>query len=539
MSLKSSFFELSFDCNRLSDGIVHQEKITVWEKDFRFSLEYLQNLIASELDIPRICQIEISIDSVKLNSCECPSVIRSLLRKLATRAWDKILPISLQYYAACIKFSSLDQLVRRFNVAYRNDNFRVITHVINTIGFDYIFSDGWGSSRATSIRLYLVDVGFMDKIVKFIRHLHEILLSALEGYTSDIPGQLVNRDKKKPCVTLSTLTLAGESLSGSQDFVWNFGANVEDRLYLYKKGILPLLLGTLKIIDCFRNSNESELVNIGNSLATNAFGVFGAFVEIWQIAAELKSERIFLQFMRKSLLQPLLLCGYDTVVSICIFFSLSSHCEISQSYFYENLYNNILHHYSHVHTVGLSGYLAYTTYCVCLSLVNMLNTPGTWNSAQTSDMSASVINIWEYFLSHMHPSDVSSFESEYHFIWGSLEPFVASLFSPKSSYLGFKQRTTDPSSPEFKIVALHFTLVLFSLDVLLTMDSNREQLFKENLFTQLIVADWIHGGIVDVLKYYYPSLTYFPVPSLYDICALTAIRESLGHTAVFYHNNNI
>ena len=532
------FYEFRIDCYRLSDGVVHRENIRVSEKDFHSSLEYLQDLIEIELDIPRISQIEISINEVKLNCSMSPLIIGPLLRNLVTRNSERIIPISLQYYSACIRFSCLSQLVNRFNVALRNCNYRAIAHIIDCIDYDFICSNGWGSSRATGIRLYLADVGFMDKLVYFITHVHSILHSALEGYTDDRPGRVSYRMETTFCVPLSTLAMATKSMSATQDFLWNFGANIEDRLYQYNKEFLPLLFGTLKIVDLFEKSNDIELVKLGKSLSSNAFGVFGGFVEIWHIASWLNSDPtgIFLQFLKKQLLQPLSTCGYEFAVSSYIFLFLSSHCEISQRYIYENIYDNIINHFSDFHTQNSSLYLVDTTYCICLSLVNMLNTTGTWNAAQSSHRFNSILNIWEHFLKDTSPDVIARFERRNNFIWGSLEPFTALFFSPKNSYLGFKQRTTDSSSPEYRVVDLYLQMAHFSLEVVLRMASFREQLIRENLLTRLIVADWRLGRIVDKLRYFYPNLDYYPVPSLYDISALTAIREGLGYSASFFHN---
>ena len=529
-----SIIELSLDCHRLSDGVVHREKIEVLEKNFDLSLEYLQGMIERELDIPRICQIDISVEEVKLNCSKSRSII-GLIRKLGTRGWDRVIPISLRYYAPCIKFSSLSQLVNRFDVALQNYNFRAVTHIINCIDYDFIYSDGWGSSRATGVRLYLANVGFMDKLVKFIRHVHQILLLALEDHKEGgTTGQLLDGVEREPRVSLSTLAQASQSLAATQDFLWNFGANLEDRLYQYHKGFLPLLLVTLKIVDQFKNCNDSELARVGDSLSTNAFGVFGGFAEIWHVAYELNCDPTFLLFLKKSLLRPLITYGYASSVSSYILFFLSSHCEISQNYISENIYNNVIVHFQMVHALPSSLFLAATRYCICLSLVNMLNTPGTWNSTQISDL---ILNIWEHFLKDTSPDFIAKFERENHFIWGTLEPFTTLFFSHRTSYLGFIQRmSTVPLSPKSRMVEIYLEIAYFSLEVVLRLDSNREQLLREKLFTHLIIANWRFGRIGQTLKKYYPSLAYFPVPSLYDISALTAIREGLGHSASFFHH---
>ncbi|KAI6660016.1 hypothetical protein LOD99_14357 [Oopsacas minuta] len=523
----NKYIELVFDCTRLCDWNVHREKFRINEKYFHPTIEYLQNLIEGELNIPRVCQIDISIDDIKLNCSPKGSIIKSLPRDLYRRT--KPIHMTLRYYTTCTSFSSMVQLLDRLYIAIQNLEYLKVGQVLEVIGSYFNELNDWGSLESTGDYIFLSNVGFIDILVGFIQHIHKLLLSKISTETL---GSLDLENNKEHTNLFPAIQMPCFCLGISQGLLWNFGANVEERILLYKKGFLHLSFATLEISDMLKKCGNIRFVGLGELLFSQTFGGFSGLSEIWTIAGELCSNRNFLKVLQDTFLTiPNPNNELDVSIASCTFMILSSHCELSNNFMSIGTYNEVIQYY--YNKIDIMNDYGDKCYCVCLSLVNMLNTPGTWNMDHI--LPDQILQIWENFLDQFSPSNVSKFEKDHSYIWGSLEPFTLLYFSPKNSYLGFQQLSTNSVSNR-RFIETYIKLALFSLEVVLMLEGNLDLLLKQNIFTHLLIADWKIGKIVEELRKYYPNLVHFPVPSLYDISGMTAIREGLGSYSEFFHS---
>ena len=521
---KKKIIKIIFDCYRLSDGYVHRETVNIHGKDFSPSLEYLQHLIERELNIPRGCAIDISTDDIKLNCSLTDSLIGSLPRGLFTRTTPLL--ISIRYYTSCTSFSFLVHLLERFDKSLQDYNYVELGRVLSRFEDQILNTTGWGSPESTGVCLFLAKVGFIEKVFQCMQLIHTLLSMVL------LRSDFVFTDP--PYINQFQTRILCQCLCSCQSFLWNFGANVEDRLYLYKKGFLPLSLVSLEISEKLKKCSDKFSVDLGTTLSSVTFGMFGGVSEIWPIAEDFGGKySFFFNVLEHTVLtnpnNPNTTDIFDVANASGMFMIFSSHCEISKQFISGGLYEKVIKFYLNEKYHEDFGD---KIYCVCLSLINMLSTPGTWcMNSLTPDL---ILQMWTHFLNEVSPEDVSQYEKDHSYIWGSLEPFTILYFPPKTSYLGFQQGLTN-SVNRNRIIEVYTQLALFSLEVVLMLEGNLELLIKQNLFTHLIIADWNFGSIAQKLRHYYPHLTHFPVPSLYDISATTAIREGLGDFSRFYH----
>ena len=514
-------FIIIFDCYSLSDGNVHRETVYIHGKDFSPSLEYLQDLIERELNIPRGCVVDISTNNIKLNCSLTDSLIGSLPRSLLTRTAPLL--FSIRYYTSCTSFTSLVHLLERFDRGLRQFNYFELESVLGILEDHILNMGGWGSLESTGVCLFLAKVGFIEKLFQCMQLIHT-LLSMVQ-----LRSDFVSTD---PLYTYQIQILC-DCLGNCQAFLWNFGANVEDRLCLYKKGFLPLSLVSLEISEKLKKCSDEYLVRLGSTLSSVTFGMFGGVFEIWPVAEDFgDSYPFFFNVLEDTVLthpNPNPADIYEVANASAMFMIFSSHSEISKRFISGGLYDRVIHFYLNEES---HEDFDDKTYCVCLSLINMLSTPGTWcMDSLTPDI---IVEMWTRFLKQVSPKDVSKYEKEHSYIWGSLEPFTKLYFPPKTSYLGFQPTLTNSLNIN-SIIEVYTQLTLFSLEVVLMLDNNLELLLKQNLFTHLIIADWKFGRIAQKLRHYYPHLIHFPIPSLYDISATTAIREGLGDFSRFFH----
>ena len=530
----SSFFvNLKFDCSRLSDGIVHRENLLVDLRDVDFSLNSLHHLIESKLNIPRICQLEIFLEEILMNASST-----DLIANLLKRIRSKLEPTSicLRYFSACTQFNSIRTLVERFESGLQHLNYRDLIRTIELIDMDHIYGagEGWGSIEATAVRLYLVDVGFLDKVYSFIQHMNDFLMNALKHKIQTTLGRFLSRARRKH--PTPELDLVVQTLSAALGMLWNFGANVEDRQYLFERGFYRLFRSTLEITMTLRESKKRSWSNLGDTLFRRSFGVFGAFAETRQAAIHLGTDDFFLLILRNVLLNPNLYSSYDLAMASLIMFFLTSHSSISLNLIISDSYSTLARRFAMDELtlppiVRLTDVLYNIRYFVCLILINMVKTPNTENLP--SSVAQDIQQVWTHFLDRVGNTNIiARFEKDHKVIWGTLEPFISLFFIPKHSFIGLLMQTDYDNV----MVQAYLKIVRFSLEVVLRLDKNIEQIFEENLFTQLIFADWRLGEISTKLRKYFPNLIYFPVPSLYDISALTCICEGLGNYSTFYHS---
>ena len=515
--------KIIFDCNRLSDGNVHRETVNIHGEEFSPSLNYLLGLIERVLSIPRGCVIDISTDDIKLSCSLTDSIIELFPRGLLTRTTPLI--ISLRYYTSCTSFTSLVHLLERFDSALLKFDYVKLATVLITLEDQFLLMNGWGSLESTGVRIFLAKVGFIEKLLQCMQLIHTLLSMVLlrSGFVYTDP----------PCINKDQIKIICDCLSTCQTFLWNFGANVEDRLCLYEKGFLSLSLVSLEISEKLKKCSDEDLVRFGTMLTSVTFGMFGGVSEIWPIAEEFRENYPFffdtLEDTVLTLPNPNQVDVFEVANASSMFMIFSSHCEISKRFISCGMYERIMNFY---HNMEYLEDFADKTYAVCVSLINILRTPGTWClDSVTPDL---ILQIWTRFLNEVTPEDVSQYEKDHSYLWGSLEPFTILYFPPKTSYLGF-QLTLTNSLNRNSIVGVYLQIALFSLEVVLMLEDNLELLFKQNLFTHLIIAGWKFGIIAQKLIQYYPHLIHFPVPSLYDISATTAIREGLGDFSRFFH----
>ncbi|KAI6660029.1 hypothetical protein LOD99_14370 [Oopsacas minuta] len=529
---KNTFIDVVFDCYRLNDGNVHRAKIRIGGENCHPSIEYLQDLIEKELNIPRVCQIDIYIGNIKLNCSPSGSVIESLPRNIFRRR--KPIRVTLRYYTVCTSFSSLIQLLDEFCLAVQNLEYREIHFVLEEIFSYFNEMSKYGALEPTGDCIFLSNVGFIDMLLLLIQHIHELLLSKISTETirnsdPDNSNPDLFLHNQKQTFQYKKIEMPCLCLGMSQGLLWNFGSDVEYRILLYKKGFLHLSLTTLEIAEWFRKSGNLKFVNLGDLLFSQTFCAFGGLSEIWTIVGELCSNRNFLKVLKDTLLtHPNQEYEDEIPIASYMFITLSSHCEISRIFLSDGLYSEVIQYYHEVQTLNDYGDKCY---CVSLGLVNMLNTPGTWNIDPI--LPGQILQIWENFLDLFSHDIASMFEKDYSF--NSLEPFTLLYFSPKNSYLGFQQLSTNSVSNR-RFIETYIKLALFSLEVVLMLEGNLDLLLKQNIFTHLLIADWKIGKIAKKLRKYYPNLIHFPVPSLYDISGMTAIREGLGSYSEFFHS---
>ena len=516
--------DLQFEMNRLCDGDVHREIISIPLSEFKFSVSFLQDLIETKFNIPLICQVGLSMSGIVLDSLPPESDLFS------SRVWERgeRIVLYLRYYTNSAMVRPLHKMLIHFDQALNNiTNYRVLYVVLHALNHDHMNEQGWESNEAIGTRLYLANHGFLSQLFNCISKLNQQLLGVYEQYNSFIAQQITdNSAKLKLLGSADSIT---QALEAALALLWNFGANSTDRILLFRMGYLSLCQTSTQIAYQLTICPYKEFNGNGKALFGKCLGVIQGFSELRSPAIAIGRDARFMQVIKELITNP---ADYnreqvEPVLQILIFFSCSSQNEISKFICENNFYGNLLFYFSRREIArDYSNINFEVSYIACLLMLNWLKTPLLMHW-QNTDTVQDILILFTKFSNKVKIEDIVKFEEDTLFIWGSLDPFLSYFFIPKSSFVGEILFNSSAFSADYQeLCQRYLQLSLFALDVLLSREANRQQLIQEHL-THLVIANWFLPtcGIHLRIKHRYPEMRCLPVPSLYDIAAMHAVCQ--------------
>ncbi|KAI6652157.1 hypothetical protein LOD99_7174 [Oopsacas minuta] len=524
----NSLIDLQFNLNRLCDGVVHREIISISESEFQPTLEFLRQLIATKFHIPLICQINLSLSGVPIG-CLPPDC-----QHISSRLWKKgeRLVFNLDYYTNSVLLTPIIKLLAQFDEIMKDKNYRLLYVLLHSLNHEHINKHGWESNEALGTRLYLYNCNFLDLLFSCINSLN----GQLFDLEKDIPCQQNSETQLELFGTADSICTA---LNAAMELLWNLGARSTDRILLFRKGFLDLSQQSERIACGYRESPHEQFRGIGKALSGSCLGAIQGYSELRAPALKIGND---IRFMATILYNIINSEEYSTqhmedVLRILILFSCSNQYKISLIFIQRDFYSHLLNHFVTrplVRNYSNSNYEIF--YIVCLLMLNWLKTPLADNPP--TELMVSLVRLFKLFSTSIELQHILDFEDHTGFIWGTLDPFLSFFFIPRTSIIGrIYYNSSSHVGIALELLKCYFRVLVFSLDVILHRDLSRQQLLEEDLFTFLIIADWYvpDAKLLSRIKQWYPEISYLPVPSLYNISATQAVVQGYGEFPEVIH----
>ena len=497
-----TILELQIHCTEIYDNQIYTRVLRVSESEYRPSVEYFRNLIERELNIPRVCQLSLSVAGVPLDPLETMEECC-----LSHRVFDNPNPINLQYYTTSLDMKQLSEILEQINNSSESNNLSFYTQIITLRRF--VGQSNWNSKETLGTTLFIVHNGFIQRLKPNLILLIDKSVRLLSG------KEAINKKRK--------LKIIMKCLSIILYLFWSLGGSWGFLEFISEIG----LVGEFIRILVFANDEYSieSLQNESRELIHNCYGILQAVTELERSALLLGTDQRFLLILKDDLLgKHLEWKPCDYCLQSVIFFCMSYHTVPSALLHNTGIYAELL---SHFMNESITDDNVPSYYNVNMTLLNALRTPNLIDSC--NDFCNSATRLFDRFLTRVSLHSLIQYENARSVVWEVMEKFVAFFFIPTNSILGRIIAREGPDGEE--IVASYYGMSFFVLEVLLRQERHRNKIIAEGVLALLIVAHWrTHGStsIYNMLRIFFPHLVYYPVPSLHDIAAVSAFCAGLG-----------
>ena len=496
--------ELQIDCTELYEKEYYTQVLRISESQYIPSIEYFRKLIERELDIPRVCQLSLSVAGVPLDPLETMEECC-----LSHRLFKDPNPITLHYYTTSLNLVELSKLLIRTGKVINEKNITVLYMRIQEI-LSFLKQISWVSKEAVGTTLFIVRSGFVQKLKQML-----ILLNTKSE-------SLLNQ--KKTTDSIMQFRVVMKCLSAITSFFWALGGSWEFLVFLSELGLIDEFIRTLLIAN-----NEFVIKSMYQEsidLLHSCYGIFQMIIELKVAALRLGTDKEFLLNLKDTLLgKHLTWMPFDRCLQSVIFFCMSYHTVPSTQLYNTGVYTELLIQFEN-DAITYSNVVKCLFYNVNMMVLNALRTPNLVDLC--GDFCNSASRLFDNFLQKVSPYSIVQYDQGYGVVWQVMENFVAFFFIPINSILGRIREGSYTSG----IVDRYYRMAYFVLEVLLRQERHRDKIIAENLLDLLLVADWRTRGsttsIRSMLNIYFPHLVYYPVPSLHDIAAVSAFCAGLG-----------
>ena len=524
----TNHMDLQFDMNRICDGTMHREVISIAEDEFQPSLRFVRQLIETRFDIPIICQVKLSLSEVPLDCLppDSDQFSRRICRK------GERLVFKLDYFTNSVRLKPIEKMLARVNEELSARDYRKIYVILFSLNHEHINRDGWESDTAMGTRIFIYNSGFLDQLYNCMQFLNEQLIDTHTRFMEFINQAPESQSFPEKNRLLGSADSISTALTSALGLIWNLGAKGTDRIRLYTRGFLNLSQESMRLASHhLLGSSQSEFRGIGKAVFGKCLGVIQGYSELRAPAIKIGRDLKLMNFLLNNILNAEQLSNehMEDVLQILVLFSCSTQCEISILFLQSQVYDKILRYFSFITPMRDYDNKNYEIfYVACLVMLNCLKTPLVVQINQP--FLIDLLKMFNTFFHYINLQNIIDFEDFTKFLWGTLDPFLSYFFIPQNSLVGWLRNTTSSQDDIYsQLIRSYYALTLFCFDVLLSREPSRQQLLDENLLTFLIIAHWIipNAGIYDRLKKWYPEISYLSVPSLYDIAATKV--ASLGY----------
>ena len=499
---------LYIHCTEVYDNQIYTKVLRVSESEYRPSIEYFRKLIERELDIPRVCQLSLSVAGVPMDPLETMEEFC-----LSDRVFKNPNPIALQYYTTSLNLEELttildniDNAIIQKNIMFLNSLFQRLTTFLRQVN--------WVSKEATGTKLYINYCGFLEKLKNSLISQTDIFSRLYQNANEQI-----------------LLGVIQDIIGTTLRFIWCFGGGWEDCLILSHYDFLGIILRIFNIAnDVF--TIHTSIQRDTCDLLYSCFGFFQMIVEQKRTAIELGNNDKFLSVLKDALLCQYFNWGsFELCLQSLIFFCISIHSLASTKFYSSGIYTEILNYFENVTYSNSDNTFCRILYNVNLITLNALRRPGL---ILDSDIIRKTSILMHNFTKNVSVENIVQYEVTHNTSWNIIEYFVAFFFVPTNSPLG-KIMLNQVGYRNNCIIDSYFGIADLVLEVLFRQKKHRKQVLAEKLLDLLVIAHWRRGGIYSKVRLYFPN-EYFPVPSLHDIAAISAFCAGLGDYSELMHS---